>query len=189
MLRKTIIGLMALLAAIALALAGGSVASAATPGNSAPPTSNAAKPAAGKYCLSQAAPVSPGSRDLTITSTTCSDTARAGTTLPDNVAQPAATQLLVIFHQNLNYGGAYDTIAGSFGPCDSAGYGFTNLSNVEFNVGGISSYEYAAGSNCNYASYYTGTNYGGTARIGYIGNNPYVGSPWNDDIFSMHIAS
>lgn len=151
----------------------------------------AAAPAdvAGRYCYTEVAPISPGSRTLDVVSTTCSDRSLPGSKLPDTARFAAAQQLLVIFHENTNYGGNYDTVGGDFGPCDREGYGFRDLSNMQFNTGGASSYEYSRGSNCRVADYWTDTDFTGTPRFAVRGNKPFVGSPWNDDIFSMRVRA
>lgn len=141
------------------------------------------------YCLTMVAPSQPGGRDLRVVSEICSDTPKTNTVLPTGVAIPAATQLLVIFHENIDFQGRFDTVAGQEGPCDAAGYGFSDLTLVNFNVGGISSYEYGAGSNCHVATYWNQTGFQGTARVNFIGNQPFVGATWNDDLFSMKIHS
>jgi hypothetical protein len=49
---------------------------------------------------------------------------------------------LITFFEDANYVGYYDTVYGQYGPCDSSGYGFSDLTGVEYDVNGISSYYY-----------------------------------------------
>jgi hypothetical protein len=131
--------------------------------------------------------IKPGQPETRVVSRTCSNRHAAGSVLPEGVAVPALLTLLVTFFQDLNYVGAWDTVGGQSGPCDSSGYGFSNLSLVNFNVDGISSYQ--LNNNCHVADYWTSTGYTGTKRSGYRGNNRYVGASWNDNLLSMKVRS
>jgi hypothetical protein len=95
--------------------------------------------------------------------------------------------LLVTYFQNEGYRGLFDSVGGHNGPCDVHGYGFTDLTLVNFIVMGISSYKLF--SNCKVASYWNETGFTGRKRSGYKGDNRYVGAPWNDQVFSMRTWS
>lgn len=98
---------------------------------------------------------------------------------------PATYTALVTFFEDANYVGYYDTIYGQYGPCDAAGYGFSDLSGAEFAVNGISSYYYF--NSCNTQGLYTGTYYGGVASNTLYGDRAYVGDTWNDNTYSMRV--
>lgn len=153
---------------------------------SAQPSTDAPRPAS-KYCFSEVAPTSPGSRDLEIISTTCSEKAKPGTKLPDTMAAPAAYTLLVTLFESANYLGTYTTLGGQFGTCDAAGYGFSNLNYANAIVYGISSY--ILNGACQYSTIYTGINYGGSPRTYYNQGVAYVGPLHNDQVRSMRISA
>jgi len=100
-------------------------------------------------------------------------------------ALPADETLLVTFFQDADYRGLWDTVGGHDGPCDVAGYSFSNLTLTNFNVNGISSYQLF--NNCRFASYWNETGFQGDKRSGVRGNNRYVGAPWNDRVLSMRV--
>ena len=120
-------------------------------------------------------------------SQTCSSKHAAGSFLPAGINIPQQVALLVTFFQNDNYGGQWDTVGGSSGPCDVNGYGFANLTLTNFNVNGISSY--TLHSNCKISSYWNQTNYMGDKKSSVKGNQPYVSALWNDDLLSMRTWS
>ena len=139
--------------------------------------------AAPRYCFTLVAKVNPPTAKSRVVSQTCSSTHAPGSLLPAGVAVPRQAALLVTFFQNEDYGGLWDTVGGRNGPCDTAGYGLSNLTLANFNVNGISSY--TLHSKCKFASYWTGVNYTGHKRSGRKGNAPFVGAIWNDDLHSM----
>ena len=106
-----------------------------------------------------------------------------GTTSADLAA--ADLTLLVTFFQNDRYGGAWDTVGGRNGPCDTQGYSFSNLTLTNFDVNGISSYQLT--NQCRLASYWNETDFQGDKRSSVRGNNPFVGAPWNDRLLSMRV--
>lgn len=97
---------------------------------------------------------------------------------------PASDVLLVTFYQDAVYGGDHDDVYGSSGPCDSEGYGLSDLSDASDNVSGISSYIY--GNDCNDQTYWTDTDYSGASN-GNLNDCPYVGDTWNDNLYSMKL--
>jgi len=56
-------------------------------------------------------------------------------------------------------------------------------------VEGVRISSYRLNGNCRVADYCQGTNYSGSKRTGYRGDNWFVGASWNDQLFSMHVRS
>ena len=98
--------------------------------------------------------------------------------------------LLVTFfqHEYYAYGGAYSTVGGRYGTCDTLGYGLSNLTYINIGVVyGISSYR--LNGSCYRANYWTETGYDGYTKYKYGQNNPFVGVTWNDHLYSMQIRA
>jgi hypothetical protein len=155
--------------------------------------------ATGKYCYTVVEKIHPPEPDTRIVSTVCSSRHAPGSVLPDTVspdgAIPAGDTLLVIFFQDAGFGGAWDAISGSDGPCDNAGYGLRDLrqindSSADSNpgVGGISSYQLY--NNCDQSDYFQQPNFSRFCEIDVIGTNiGYVGDACNDNLRSMKIRT
>lgn len=131
---------------------------------------------ANKYCSTVIKKIHPGEPASRIVSQTCSSDANSPS------LHPAYTVTLACFFEFQNYGGYSDCVQGSDGPCDTAGYGFPDMSGVEAAVNGIESYYYY--NNCNQQALYTGSYYGGTVGWFY-GDNADVPYPWANNIYSM----
>lgn len=138
-----------------------------------------------KYCYTEVARIHPHSPETRVVSQTCSNGHLPNSVLPDNIKQPSTKTLLVTFFEDEDYLGAWDTVGGDSGTCDSSGYGLSDLTLANFNVNGISSYR--LNGKCTIASYWNQTNYQGQGRINYRGDNFFVGAPWNDDLYSMKV--
>jgi hypothetical protein len=140
------------------------------------------RPAA-RYCFTEVAKIHPPQPATRVVFQTCSSKHARSSVLPAGVKRIQQTTLLVTFFQNEDYGGTWDTVGGKDGPCDTAGYSFSNLTLTNFNVNGISSYQ--LNNNCKVSSYWNETNFQGAKRSGYKGNNRWVGAQWNDQLLSM----
>lgn len=100
------------------------------------------------------------------------------------LAVPADKVLLVTFYGDINYGGSHDDVYGDSGPCDSSGYGLSDLGDVIDDVDGISSY--IIGNDCNSQQYWTDTDYDGDSTTN-ANDCPWVGETWNDNLYSMKL--
>ena len=173
--RRVQVGLTAVVFSIVSSLTLGATAASAAPAN-----------AKARYCFTEMEPSAPGSRTLDFVSRTCSDTAAPGTLMPSTLVRPMVTYtLLVTFFADVDYGGSYDTVGGRFGTCDSSGYGFGDLRNVEGNTGGISSYKLNGA--CNNSDIWTGLQWTLDKRTFTTQNVRYVGAQHNDKVYSMWV--
>jgi hypothetical protein len=178
----------------AVALIVGTVTLATAPAlsaSAAPRMGSAVQPRAIKYCYTEIEKIHPGQAASRVISRTCSDRHSPGSVLPLGVtARGLASKrqtLLVTFFQDSGYRASRESLGGSSGPCDVAGYSFSDLTGVNADVHGISSYQLF--NSCRFASYWTGTGFTGSKRSGYPGNNTNVGVPWNDHLYSMRTWS
>jgi hypothetical protein len=181
-----------LVAAVALIVGTATLATApALSASAAPRTESAVQPRAIKYCYTEIEKIHPGQAASRVISRICSDRHSPGSVLPLGVtARGLASKretLLVMFFQNSGYRGTPNSIYGGSGPCDVAGYGFQDLTVSNADVGGITSY--LLFNSCRFASYWTGTDFTGSKRSGYDGDNTNVGVPWNDHLLSMRTWS
>lgn len=144
----------------------------------------------GAYCMTIVHRVNDQTGESVPVSSECSDSAITGTVIPDTASSRAYLAgnpaLLVTFFAHQSYGGNWRTVGGDDGPCDSAGYGLSNLIQDNFYLG-ISSYKLS--SNCRRSTVYTETNYGGYAKSFSTVNVPYVGTTHNDQVFSMRVKA
>ena len=163
--RHTMSGL-AVMVLVTLAVLVGAPAAEATP-----------VPSGGKHCVTIIEKVPGQGSKSRVVSNDC-------TTGSTSLAVPADSVPLITFWQNDNYSGWSNTVYGKSGPCDSEGYGMSDLSVVQINVDGISSYTYD--SNCDEQRYYDGLYYGGDWRTNFL-DQPYVGDLWNDNLWSMQV--
>jgi hypothetical protein len=152
-------------------------ASAATAGHA---TARSAE----NYCIIEIAKLRPGQATSRVILDECSTRHAPGSTLPAGVSTQSLTKL-VTFYQNVDYTGASTSVYGSAGPCDVSGYGFSDLRAENSAVHGISAYRLY--NNCNWASYWWGTNFSGAKNGPIQGNNRYVGARWNDHLYSMRV--
>ena len=184
----------------------------AAPAASAAP---AAPKATGKYCFTEVDRPTPGKADTRVVARVCANEAEPGTNLPKGMkpkesgakaTMAAGTQavtasgavttmsypwdwdLLVTFFQHRDYGGAWDTIGGRDGTCDSVGHRFADLSKAQLiNVLGISSYH--LNGRCYRADLYPWPNFVGT-RVYKAGQNvPLLPNGLNDQLRSMKVRS
>ena len=163
----------------ALTLAAPAAASAA-------PANHAAARSPQVYCLTEIARIHPGQPETRIVSEKCSTRHAPGSELPAGV-KVASETLLVRFYENIDYNehqpGLTDTLSGAFGPCDTVGYQFKDTSGKNSKIHGISSYKLY--NNCQFASYWWNKNFHGRKNGAVPGNNRYVGSAWNDHVWSF----
>ena len=132
------------------------------------------------HCNSYAEPVSPGSKELKITSRSCAtDPAK----LPPAPSSINTWYTLVTVYEHVDYGGSSDTISGQYGSCDSSGYG---ISNVNQDVSGISSYRLYG--TCTVSEKCTGYSFSGTcSELIWGQSQPYVGATYNDNLRSLWV--
>jgi len=102
---------------------------------------------------------------------------------PSSLRRPTDSNLLVTFYADANYGIPFSEVRADDGPCDSEGYGLSDLDDINDEIG-ISSY--IIGSDCNEQIYYDDTDFDGSAS-GHLNDNPWVGEPWNDNLLSMQL--
>jgi hypothetical protein len=90
--------------------------------------------------------------------------------------------LLVVFFEDVNYGGYESEVYGSDGTCDHAGYGIDDMDGVNDDVNGVSSYQLIG--NCDASEKFSDYNLQGTYSGIIVGQNQsWVGSQWNDGGF------
>jgi hypothetical protein len=91
---------------------------------------------------------------------------------------------LMRWWSDANHRGSYTDVCGSYGKCDSSGYGFNYVGDAWNDR--ISSFQVF--NNCTYTRAYQNANYGGLCQA-YNGDIDNVGSAFNDQISSFRIAS
>lgn len=174
------------LTALVLALCG-SFAQVAGAQPSSPPAPTIDNPTSGHYCTT-IVDRDDATKVTSIVSRTCSkdrDDPRLNPDQQQGVAASAARAILITVFEDAGWIGYYDNVYGQDGPCDSSGYGFTDLRALNAYVNGITSYYYY--NNCDAQQYYTSTYYGGTRSAVRYGDRYNVGSPWNDHLWSMRV--
>lgn len=162
---------------IALAVALGFFAS---PASAATHVSPQAAPA--KYCVTVVQKQRPNSSAAVIVSQTCSANPAA-----KQLSVDATETLLVTFWQNGGYGGFSDSVYGKDGGCDTSGYSMSDLTGVELDVAGISSYKLF--NNCGVAQLNDEPYFEGTFSPLLYGNQSQVPGAFNDNVWSMHVYS
>jgi len=96
----------------------------------------------------------------------------------------AADKLLAVLWEHDEFEGRTALIYGDF-LCDSAGYGFSDLTDAHNRTGGITSY--ALHSGCNQSLLYNSTQYRNLCGGFDFTPVPYIGTSCNDRLFSMRI--
>lgn len=130
-----------------------------------------------KYCVQVLDPLQPGQQTSRIAYQTCSTDPSA-----KSLVQPAAETELVKFWQNNGYEGLWDIVYGKEGKCDIDGYGLGDLTGVNANVGGISSYKLY--NNCTASQQCTKVQYAGDCTTLLFGNQPLLHGEYNDHMYS-----
>ena len=120
----------------------------------------------------------PITRTAPITSVTCTTDPIVAQT--SGRAAAASSVLLIRFWEHANYTGYNNAVYGA--PCDSAGYGISNMFSLSWYPGSqphnFTSYRVFNG--CNQVSLFMNTNYGGAASGWRTGDSANVGNPYND---------
>lgn len=159
---------------VSLALSVVGVASAAPPSSGPVP-----EPAQKQYCTT-VLDRDPLTKETFVVSRECS---------PDKnspiLAAPTSAVALITFFEDAGWIGYHDSVWGNDGPCDSTGYGMSDLIAMNLNVAGISSYYYF--NECDAQRYYYLSYYGGTASPVRYGDRYFVEDPWNDHLYSMRV--
>lgn len=165
---------------------------------------DATKPSPENHCITEMRPVAPGSRDLQPSSRWCGTRAQRDERIRNNLKAYAPTDRrqgsgnsqviqsagvpLVTLYQYADWGGGSDTLNGP-APCDYEGYGSSNLSGISWwdtwHYDGISSYK--TYSQCYQSQKYSGTGFSGAASSWLRGDQSYVGSQYNDHMYSLRV--
>lgn len=142
----------------------------------APPDSSSASGA--RHCNTVVKRVHPDQPDARVVSRQCTDNP-AARPLP----APKNDVAIVTFYDKPDYQGNSDTIYGDY-TCDSAGYGFADLSDVldGWTEGGITSYQLHSG--CNRSFVYDDYDYSGN-MLPRNGNQRALPYNWVDNVYSM----
>jgi hypothetical protein len=147
-----------------------------------------------KVCVTMIERIEPGKPETRIVSQRCDENVLKGQEsaaessllqAPDAEGRAAAASstLLVRFYQHIGYGGIYDSVYGSFGPCDYDGYGMSDTSVIQANVGGISSYRIY--NQCNVTEMNTRTHWQGLYSGLRYWDQSYIQPTWNDHVNSF----
>jgi hypothetical protein len=142
------------------------------PAQAAVTTTAAPKPATGgQHCVVVLDKLRPGQSASRVLSRTCADRADA----PALTRAAAASTLLLVLYEHINYGGASTKIYGSYGPCDAEGYGVSALvSSWRNRISSLKGFNW-----CNVVELYDGINYATSLEVkGAIGSRldwPWVG--------------
>lgn len=114
-----------------------------------------------------------GSGDSRVVSTECSRDAATLRTPSDT--------LIVTFYEDASYGGAQEWVY-TTDPCDSEGWVLPELEDLNDRINGVSSYIH--GNDCNAQIYYYEEDFEG-ARRSWSHDNPWVGTEWDNHVYSM----
>lgn len=133
-----------------------------------------------EYCVVVVEKLQPGAALSRVVNKSCSPNANDA----DLQQILASSTSLIRFYEKEDYKGYYTTVTGKSGPCDLFGYGFSDLTGVDASIDGITSYKYYGG--CNAQQYWDGVGYTGDSREN-VSDNPNVGDPWNDHLYSMKV--
>jgi hypothetical protein len=133
-----------------------------------------------RHCITVVDRIQPRGPQVRVVSKQCTDDPIA-----QPLALPRAEYLIATFYEDSGFQGASDEVWGDEGPCDSVGYGFSDLSDVLDGWvwdGGISSFTLNSG--CNASLIYDDYNFtGNSTGTGPV--VPFVGQSFNDNIYSM----
>ncbi|RSN60678.1 hypothetical protein DMH01_15460 [Amycolatopsis sp. WAC 04182] len=142
-------------------------------------TSIASEMEAGKSCAVELSKVKPGSPDAKIQRYACADTQeKAAAMLPADIRRVG---LAVFYEHSYQSGRSYGVYGDS--PCDSAGWGFSDLNDINNQIG-ISSYE--TFNACNAQIVYKQVRYGGLCGF-YNGFKQNISVACNDQVRSMKV--
>lgn len=127
-------------------------------------------------CVTVISKPGPGQATSAIVSHSCAEVPADQQQLP---AMPMGGTLLVTFYEDIDYGGSESLIYGDSGTCDSSGYGISDMSGVQAETGGVSSYRLFGA--CTISEKFSGVLFTGTSSGLIWGQNqPWVGAQWND---------
>ena len=128
------------------------------PAQAAVTTTAAPKPATGgQHCVVVLDKLRPGQSASRVLSRTCADRADA----PALTRAAAASTLLLVLYEHINYGGASTKIYGSYGPCDAEGYGVSALvSSWRNRISSLKGFNW-----CNVVELYDGINYATSLEV------------------------
>jgi hypothetical protein len=124
---------------------------------------------AGQHCVVVLDKLRPGQTTSRVLSRTCADRADA----PALTKAAAASTLLLVLYQDVNFGGASTRITGAYGPCDAEGYGFSNLGSWRNKVSSLKGFNW-----CNVVDLYDNINYGGAYLAGFGSCCSRLDVPW-----------
>jgi hypothetical protein len=158
-----------LLVVAAIATALGGVAPAAAGGKPMPAGGKPMPAGAGQHCVVVLDKLRPGQTTSRTLSRTCADRTDA----PALTRTAAASTLLLVLYQDVNFGGASTKIYGAYGPCDAEGYGFSNLGTWRNRVSSLKGFNW-----CNVVDLYDNINYGGAFLAGFGGCCSRLDVPW-----------
>jgi hypothetical protein len=147
-----------------------------------PATAAVANP--GRHCVTGINKVQPGQTVSTIAYRHCANTLAAALQ-----QSPRTDWLLETFYEDAYYNednpnAASDTVMGTQGDCDAAGYTLT-LTIENAIVNGISSYTY--GNSCDGSDGFYWANKTSACWWNWHGNNPHIGPDCNDHLWSMNV--
>jgi hypothetical protein len=139
-----------------------------------------ATPASPEYCVIVLKKVDPVTRTSPEVARSCAKDAAAVASLV-----PVASVRLVRVYQNTNWTGVWVDVWGQDGPCDSAGYRLSDLSDANWQVGGISSYRV-------YNACWASVTWDATGGAGHASPNhcfdvSYVGAGFNDRVGAIWV--
>ncbi|MBN9748553.1 hypothetical protein DMP23_47035 [Amycolatopsis sp. A1MSW2902] len=129
-----------------------------------------------RHCVEVVQKKLPGETASRVLSRTCADSAA-------KLVRPLDDPLIITFWEDAGYEGDHVEAYGDSGPCDAAGYGFNDMSDIL--DGGTSSYKLAGG--CTVAEYFSDTYLEGSFSGLIYGDQSIVTGGWNDNIGSMSI--
>lgn len=133
-----------------------------------------------KVCTTVVAPVAPGEKSSRVLHQSCTtETLAASAQRRADKRGPLDSTLLVVFWEEVDFGGDESQVYGSDGTCNGSGYGFEDMEDVQDETGGVSSYQLQG--NCDVSEKFTETDFGGTSSGLIFGQSQsWVGSTWND---------
>ncbi|GHJ53082.1 hypothetical protein Nm8I071_23890 [Nonomuraea sp. TT08I-71] len=133
----------------------------------------------GDHCVIVLDRMKPGQTESDVIARKCSDDPADLT----HVGTLALTPL-VTFFDHAGYGGKSRQLSGSYGTCDSAGYGFSSLTWDSEGGPWVSSIRLHG--NCDRARGFYNTQYSGYTEVWY-GSTPYIGDQLNDHLYSLKV--
>ena len=151
--------------------------------SAAPHRAAAADPApqrAEQHCVVVLDKLQPGATSSRVVSRRCADSPEAAQLSSAADVAPQATTLLLVLYQDLNYGGPSTRIEGSAGPCDTAGYGFSNLGSWRNRISSFKRFNW-----CQRVQGFDAVNYGGGSLGVWTADTSWVGASANDRIDSI----